>query len=339
MTLVQAQELFCSSCAFPIAQPFNTTMLPLMKKLICYSAFAFALAISFSSCTSDTDTITVTSGTEFSSGKARLKLVCTANVGSSTRAALTANGTALTDLYILDYDKNTGTLLQVLHQTSDAADFAEPNITLDYGEHTLKVFATRSLAPTLLAADGTTWTSTANTLTAVSGNIPTTLASSKTSDTFGACQNVSVTVGTASTVSVTLERLVAKLVLNSTDDFPTACSTIDAKLNEYAAFSCKDFNVISLAKNHRIADVSSLAGQHGMTFTYFFLAPQEEYTTDITFTTNSATGSPYSRITVENVPLERNKITTITGSLYNHEQGFSVSLNDAWNTETNDINI
>lgn len=48
-----------------------------------------------------------------------------------TRAALTAEGKALTDLFIFDYAKETGTLLQVLHQTSDAEDFAEPDLTLD----------------------------------------------------------------------------------------------------------------------------------------------------------------------------------------------------------------
>nr|DAW39871.1 MAG TPA: hypothetical protein [Caudoviricetes sp.] len=71
-----------------------------------------------------------------------------------TRAALTAEGKALTDLFIFDYDKETGTLLQVLHQTSTAEDFAEPDLTLDYGEHTLKVIATRSVSPTLLDAGG-----------------------------------------------------------------------------------------------------------------------------------------------------------------------------------------
>ena len=67
--------------------------------------------------------------------KAHVKLVCGMQV--ETRAALTANGKALTDLYILDYDKATGKLLQVLHQTSTAPDFAEPDLTLDYGEHVL----------------------------------------------------------------------------------------------------------------------------------------------------------------------------------------------------------
>lgn len=87
-------------------------------------------------------------------GKARVKVVCGMGVSVSpmgapmlapmTRATLSANGKALTDLYILDYDKTSGKLLQVLHQTSTASDFAEPDLTLDYGEHVLKVVATRS---------------------------------------------------------------------------------------------------------------------------------------------------------------------------------------------------
>ena len=61
-----------------------------------------------------------------------------------TRAALSANGSMLTDLYVLDYDKTSGKLLQELHQTSTATGFAEPDLALDYGEHILKVMATRT---------------------------------------------------------------------------------------------------------------------------------------------------------------------------------------------------
>ena len=39
-------------------------------------------------------------------GKARVKVVC--GMGVETRAALSANGKALTDLYIMDYDKASG---------------------------------------------------------------------------------------------------------------------------------------------------------------------------------------------------------------------------------------
>ncbi len=101
-------------------------------------------------------------------GKAHVRLKCgTGTEVTVTRAALSANGSMLTDLYVLDYDKTSGKLLQVLHQTSTATDFAEPDLTLDYGEHVLKVIATRSDNPTLLDATSAPWTVTANVLTPV----------------------------------------------------------------------------------------------------------------------------------------------------------------------------
>ena len=78
----------------------------------------------------------------------------------------------------------------MLHQTSTAEDFAEPDLTLDYGEHTLKVIATRSTSPTLLDAGGADWTVSDNVLTAVGESLPAVLTSAKTSDTFGAVQDI-----------------------------------------------------------------------------------------------------------------------------------------------------
>ncbi|MBK1762178.1 MAG: hypothetical protein JJO71_10220 [Escherichia coli] len=85
--------------------------------------------------------------------------------------------------------------------------------------------------------------------------------------------------------------------------------------------------------------MSSLAGKKGTTVSYYVLVPEEGYTTDVTFTTNRKKGAPFSTITVPGVKLERNKVTTITGSFYNHQQGLSITLNDAWNAEGNEIQI
>ena len=280
-------------------------------------------------------------------GKAHVRLKCGTSNGLTlhhaaphSRATLTANGTELTDLYIMDYDKKSGKLLQVLHQTSTAADFAEPDLMLDYGEHTLKVIATRSTSPTLLDATSASWELPANVLTPVSGaTIPALLSSAKTSDTFGAQRDIVVGIGEAQTVNLTLDRLVARMIVKSTDVFPTDCSTWDASFQEYKDFSLQTFDVMNAMKNQRTTDVSSLAGTTGTTLTYYVMVPADGYTTDITFTTNSKSGTPYSSITVPNVHFERNKTTTITGSFYNHKQGFSISLNDMWDENGYDINI
>lgn len=267
--------------------------------------------------------------------KANVKLVCGMQV--ETRAALTANSKALTDLYIMDYDKITGKLLQVLHQTSTATDFAEPDLTLDYGEHTLKVVATRSQEPTLWDAEKITWPIEPNILTPITASQPVMLTSTKTSDTFGAEKDVSVGAGTA-TVNIALDRLVAKLSVNSTDVFPDDCTTITIDFQEHKAMSWATMDVIDAVENQRISDVQHLRGTTDNTLSYFLLVPKAGYKTDITFTMNS-TDAPYATITITDVPFERNKITTITGSLYNHNQRIIMTINDEWNSETTDITI
>ena len=280
-------------------------------------------------------------------GKAHVRLVCGMGVSVSpigapmrapmSRAALSANGKALTDLYILDYDKATGKLLQVLHQTSTAADFAEPDLTLDYGEHVLKVVATRSQEPTLWDAGNNTWTVEPNILTPVTATQPVMLTSAKTSDTFGAVKEVSVGIGTAATVSINLDRLVAKLVVNSTDVFPDDCTNITLDFQEHRTLSWTTMDVTEAVNNQRVVDVANLRGTTGTLLSYFVLAPKDGYQTDITLTTNRTEGNPYSTITVPGVTLERNKVTTITGPIYGHGQFFQVTVNDAWSESTNDI--
>lgn len=315
-----------------------------------HSLFAAALLLAagtaVTSCSTD-DTTTDNQTTQEAARRAHVRLLCSVptvtpprQATAVTRAAMTANGKSITDLYIMDYDKTTGALLQVLHQTSEASDFAEPDLTLDYGEHTLRIIATRSDAPRLLTADGTAWSITANTMTATTGSdTPTLLTADKTSDTFAAEVDVTVKTGTAQSIGVTLERNVARLIINSTDDFPADCATLDLTMDEYKAVRLADLYVIDPAKNHRITDVSALAGQSGTTITYYVLAPAEGYTTDITITPTRTTGDPYQSITLTDVPLERNKTTTITGSIYGHQQGMRIGLNDEWDAEGHDINL
>ncbi len=318
------------------------------RHLFCAVLLAIAGAGATVSCTSggmDTADV-IDSAPQEAVQRAQVRLVCNvptvttaARAGAATRAALTANGKAMTDLYILDYDKTTGALLQVLHQTSEAADFAEPNLTLDYGEHVLKVLATRSTVPTLLDASDSTFNVDPNVLTRVSAFMPVALTAEKTSDTFGAQKEVTIGIGAANTIAITLDRLVARMVVKSTDTFPTDCSTWDLTWQEYKTLSWQSLDVTAVVNNHRSTDVSSLASTNGTTITYYVLAPKEGYTTDVTFTINRKAGTPYSTITVPNVTFERNKTTTITGSFYNHNQGFSISLNDAWEENGYDINI
>lgn len=312
-----------------------------MKTNLKMMAAIAAVSMAFVSCGSDNENLVE----DVKPGKAHVKVVCGMGMSVSpmgtpiSRAALSANGKALTDLYILDYDKATGKLLQMLHQTSAATNFAEPDLTLDYGEHVLKVVATRSLEPTLWDAGNITWQVEPNVLTPVTATQPVMLTASKTSDTFGAEKEVSVGIGKATTVSIALDRMVAKLVVNSTDVFPDDCTTVTLDLQEHRTLSWATMDVIEAVRHQRVTDVMSLRGTTGTVLSFFVLAPRDGYTTDVTLTTNRAEGKPYSTITVPSVQLERNKVTTISGPIYGHGQGVQISVQDAWSETTNDINI
>ena len=274
-------------------------------------------------------------------GKMAVRLLIKTGVAIETRASLTANGKALTDLYIFDYDKTTGALLQVLHQTSDAEDFAEPLLTLDYGTHVLKLIASRSEAPFLRDNSGSVCALATNTITDAQtlSATPSSFHTVKTSDTFGAVKELEVKAGSSSAVSVTLDRYVAKLELLPTDVFPDDCSTIDVELPEHSGIDLTTMDVTTAVNNHRVSDVSPLAGRTDVPVSYFFLVPKEGTDVDVTLTMNRTAGAPYSKIVVEDVPLDRNRVTTIRGQLYNRAQGVSISIADTWETEKNTIDI
>lgn len=107
--------------------------------LFATTLMMMAAGAGFSSCAQSDGVLNPENGQQTAvkaKGHVKLSISPTPSVSSSTmqsrkasssptltRAALTAEGKALTDLFIFDYDKETGTLLQVLHQTSAAEDF------------------------------------------------------------------------------------------------------------------------------------------------------------------------------------------------------------------------
>ena len=322
------------------------------KKFLFATTFAMMAACMMmnSSCTKYVDDAAENGGSRQVADKATVKLRFTSPEGSDvsvsqsarplthpiTRTELAANGKSMTDLYIFDYDKKTKKLLQVLHQTSDAEDFAEPSLSLDYGDHTLKVIATRSETPTLQSADGSLWSLADNTAFAMTADAaaPAVLTSSKTSDSFGAVQDVRIGVGQTQSINIQLERIIAKLSIKNTGEFPEDCSTLRFQIDEYKQWDWQTFTAIGKVSNQRILDVTKCAGKTSAPFFYYFLVPEEGYTTDITFTADrKGSTEPYTSFTLSGITLQRNHVTMISGSFYNRQPTFQLTLNDAWGEE------
>lgn len=328
------------------------------KKFLFATTFAMMAACMMmnTSCTEYVEDAVENGGSRSMTGKTTVRLRFTSPEGDDvsvsqsarqlaypiTRAELAANGKAMTDLYIFDYDKASGKLLQVLHQTADAEDFAEPSLSLDYGDHTLKVIATRSETPTLLSADGSLWSLEDNTAFSVSadGALPAVLTSTKNSDSFGAVQDVSIGVGQNQSINIQLERIVAKLSIKNTGKFPEDCSTLRFQIDEYKQWNWQTFSATGKVSNQRILDVTKCAGKTSAPFFYYFLVPEEGYTTDITFTMDrKGSSEPYTSFKLSGITLQRNHVTMISGSFYNRQPTFSLTLNDAWGEEQTQVDF
>lgn len=257
----------------------------------------------------------------------------------STRAALTANGKSMTDLYVLDYDQGTGQLLQVLHQTADGEDFGAPVLTMGYGTHTVKVLATRSEGSTLVDTNGDTWITTPGMVQPIEADdVPSGWSSNKTSDTFFAAKNIQVAASTSG-AAVELDRGVAKLSLIVRDHCPEDCSTLSLLMDEYHSLPWATMEPSLKTESERVSDVTMYAGRDGFTMSYYFLVPNEGYTTDVTITVGRTDAAPYAVYDVAGVKLERNKVTEIVGDYYSDTEGLTITLNDAWQEERNVIDL
>ena len=233
----------------------------------------------------------------------------TFNVNSSvsyeTRAGLSANGQALTDLWMLDYQD--GTLKQTIHQQSSEEGFGTVSAYFANGEHEIYFVASRGDGAVLDTEEHKiTWT--------------------KVSDTFYKSLAVDVSRAAAST-SVTLSRAACKLRVSVDDDIPSDAQTMTIRAgNWYKGIDYLDGSAADMSQQNFDVDISDGT----KTVSVFSISP-ETWTTDVTVSVKTATKT--ESVTAENVPLYRNRETTLHGNLFESNHGLSIGIDDTWGEE------
>lgn len=151
-------------------------------------------------------------------------------------------------------------------------------------------------------------------------------------ETFASTQAVNISTNTAVNLSATLDRIVTKLMVVSSD-LRTANA---ASVRMTFSAGGKSFNpTTGLATvNTGFANTVQGSGTTGNTVTsssYLFLATDEQ-AIDVTIETLDAEGDTLFSTTVGDVPLKRNRVTTLTGSMFTND-GISASsfqVNSDW---------
>lgn len=225
-----------------------------------------------------------------------------------TRASLTE--LSLTDVWVFDYVG--GQLQATTHQTASDASFGSPSLTVDYGDHTFYFVASRGDTPTI---DGTT------------------ISWAKPSDTFWSSLTMTVSPSTSASQSVTLHRVAARLRVTITDEVPTGLSVLSVTPSHwYYGLDITTGEATDDRQTARTVNVpASYVGTTGQLIASFFtISPSTQWTTDITLKATSTDNSTLSSISIKDVPMQRNHVTSYGGSILNAGRSITLTSDDEW---------
>ena len=232
-----------------------------------------------------------------------------------TRGYLSADGKDMTDLWVLDYVG--GQLVQQIHQSDNTAeDFGQPVMNLSYGAHHVYFVASRGASPVLNTTDGTiTWSSVR--------------------DTFWKDYEVSVVSTSNGNRSVTLDRVVTKLMLAFTDAISNDAFSINfTPATWYYGLNYKTGEPTAATTSQTIVTTlpDSYKGQSGVVLSYFSISPSDEWTSNISLNSKDGDNHIIGQANITSVPFVRNRQTEYSGPLFTSGGSMSLSLNDTWAT-------
>ena len=153
-------------------------------------------------------------------------------------------------------------------------------------------------------------------------------------ETFVATQAVNVTNTSAVELSATLSRVISKVKVTSTD----GCTENAVSVRLTFSAGGKAFNpTTGLATSNtgfsNVLPIQSTVGNPTNSISYLFLATDEQ-TMTVTIDVLNALEESISHKVVNNVPLQRNRLTTLTGSIYSAGAGTDFTVDTDWLPET-----
>ena len=150
-------------------------------------------------------------------------------------------------------------------------------------------------------------------------------------ETFAAVQTVNITNASAVDINATLNRIIAKLKVVSTDGRVANATSVRMTFAAGGrAFNPTTGLAITNGGFSNAVNISAAAGSNSTSVSYLFLTTDEQ-TMDVTIETLDEDGAVLFSKTVENVPFKRNRVTQLTGAMYtNSSVGGGFQIETAW---------
>ena len=244
---------------------------------------------------------------------------------AATRA-LEANGEAMKELWVFDVIGDSCAL--VCRQTDVDDNFGSVSMKLSYGNHRLAVVCSRGEGSDVDVSNGL-------------------IAWEKVRDTFWNVVDCDVAKTGSTDISVTLKRVAARMRVTVNDVVPSDLKTISISGEPwYKGIDVKTGEAIGgLSSVEGVEDVSSLAvpsayvgTEKKLAVSLWIRSKGEQWTENVTVKMLGENGDALSEVVCPGVPMQRNRVTNITGYFLSGGASGNIHLDDSWsNTYQYDI--
>ena len=235
---------------------------------------------------------------------------------AKTRATLTE--LTMTDLWIFDYVG--AELKQSVHQSSTDATFGSPSLSLDYGDHTFYFVASRGSDP-VVDTDAKT------------------IAWGSVRDTFHGSLSLDVQPNSGSSQSVSLSRCVGRLRVSATDVIPDgAAKLVVSPSSWYYGLNYQSGEGVADSPTPLAVNIpSSYIGTTNLVDSFYTISSASPWQTDVTVALMASDESTIGSITISDVPLQRNHVTSYAGGIVGAGRTLNLGSDDEW-VEDNTVN-
>ena len=226
-----------------------------------------------------------------------------------TRASLSE--LTMTDLWIFDYMGEE--LKQTIHQESTDTGFGTPTLSLEYGAHSFYFVASRGSEPVVDTDAGT-------------------IVWSVVRDSFHGSLSLNVQPTSGSSQSISLNRCVGKLKISATDVVPTGTSKLVVSPSSwYYGLNYKTGEVVSNGATPLFVNIpDSYIGTSNLVASFYTISGASSWQTDVTVSLVASDESVIGSVTVPEVPILRNHITSYAGGIVGAGRSLTIGSDDEW---------
>lgn len=224
----------------------------------------------------------------------------------------TLSESSLTDLWLFDFMEDE--LKQTIHQSSTEDGFGSVAVTAETGEHRFCFVASRG-TDAVVDGGAITW--------------------GKPSDTFWQNVILDVTPQTATAQAVELQRVATRLRISITDEVPATLKKLSVVADTwYCGLDAKTGQPTAASERATTINVpASYIGTTGSLAASIFGLCGDDYTTNVSVTALDASDAAIATVSLEDVPMARNKTTNYSGPLFTRQPTFTLTAADAWGEE------